>query len=65
MMILHDAMKTIQNGVFVFFLLRTQLVLLKKTTKNPDLKNRRVVFFLKNGFFSTLIIFQFFFVIFP
>jgi len=45
MMILHDAMKTIQNGVFVFFLLRTQLVLLKKTTKNPDLKNRRVVFF--------------------
>jgi len=30
MMILHDAMKTIQNGVFVCFLKKQKPVLLKK-----------------------------------
>jgi len=47
MVILHDAMKTIQIGVFVFFFLNKP-VSLKKT----DLKNPGGLFFLKRGFLN-------------
>ena len=49
MVILHDAIKTIQNGVFVFFF---------KNSKKNRIKKQAGCFFLKNGFFSTLIVFQ-------
>jgi len=47
MVILHDATKTIQNGVLAFFLKKIFF-------KNPK-KPGRVVFLRKNSFFSTLI----------
>jgi len=49
--ILHDAMKTIHNVVFVFF------------QKNKNLFHKKTD--LKKGFSSTLTIFQSFFEIFP
>ena len=69
MVILHDAIKTIQNKVFAFFskkrtktctFSKNEEKQIKKITKNPC----ELFFFLKNPFFSTLIIFQSFFVIF-
>jgi len=58
---LHDARKTIQNGIFVFKLKKNCFSKRKKTNwKEPG-----GLFFRKNGFFSPLIIFQSFFVIFP
>jgi len=67
--ILHDAIKTIQNGVFVFLLKNKNLFFFKKNKtpgfekkqKNPD----GLGFLKKLGFFSNLFIFQSFFVIFP
>jgi len=42
MVILHDAIKTIQNSVFAFFTKkRTKTCFLKKT-KNPDKKTKHV-----------------------
>jgi len=64
--ILHDAIKTIPNGVL--FLKKNKNLFPFKKNKTTGIKkskkNRRVVFFEKNGFFSTLIIFQSFFEIF-
>jgi len=67
MVILHNAIKTIQNGVFVFFFeKRTKTCFFSKNRKQPDFeKTRGLEFFEENGFFSTLTIFQSFFVIFP
>ena len=55
---LHDAMKTIQNGFLCIFLNHKNLFLFKNPPK-PNLKNKKPdgLFFFKNGFFSTLIIF--------
>ena len=61
MVTLHDAIKTIQNGVFVFFSKEHKPVSLKKN-KKTDLKNRRLfqkLFFLKPNYLSI------FFAIFP
>jgi len=59
MVILHNAIKTIQN---VFFLKNKNLLLFKK----PEFeKTGELEFFEEYGFFSTLTIFQSFFVIFP
>ena len=61
MVILDDAIKIVQNGVFPFSLKKEQiLVSFKKTQKNglfqKKQKNRWVVCFLKkNRFFSTLV----------
>ena len=66
MVILHDATKTIHNGVFAFFK-NKNLFFLKKTPgfvkkrKNPD----GLGFLRKLGFFSNLDIFQYFFCDFP
>jgi len=54
MVTLHDAIKTIQNGVFVFFSKEHKPVSLKKN-KKTDLKNRRLfqkLFFLKPNYLS-------------
>jgi len=56
MVILHDAIQTIQNGVFLFFFLKNKnLFLFEKPKKHffQTQKNRWVVF-LKPGFFQTL-----------
>jgi len=63
MMVLHDAIKTIQNGVCVFK--EQRLVSFIKNLKSRIKENTRAGFFKKPGFFSTLITFQVFFVIFP
>ena len=67
MVILHDAVKTIQNWVFVFFL-RTKTCFFFKKTENTRIKKKQKtdeLFFLKKlRFFSNLVIFQYF-VIFP
>jgi len=63
MVTLHDEIKTIQNGVFMFFQKRTKLISFQKKQKFRIKKDRRVVFLKNNGFFSTLT-FQSFFVIF-
>jgi len=61
MMILYDAIKTIQNRVFVFFLKkRAKTYLFKKTNKRKSFfsnpKNPGgLLFFEENGFFSTLL----------
>jgi len=64
MVILHDEIKTIQNGVFVLFFEKEKSVSFQKP-KQTDLKKHVGWFYLKNGFFSILVIFQPFFVIFP
>jgi len=47
-MILHDATKTIQNGVFVyFFKKKNKNLFFKKNNKKSDLKNWWVVCFFK------------------
>ena len=58
MVLLHDAVQTMHNGVFVFFL-RTKTCFFSYNPKNglKKQKNRWV------GFLSTLITFQSFFVI--
>jgi len=60
MMILYDAIKTIQNRVFVFFLKKEQKpIYLKKQTKESFFSNPKnpggLLFFEENGFFSTLL----------
>jgi len=57
MAILHDAIKTLQNGVFVF---RTKTRFFSKNPKYPDLKKRAGLFFLKRRFFSNMLIFNHF-----
>jgi len=51
MAILHDAIKTLQNGVFVFFL-KNKNPFLFKTPKYPDVKKTAGLFFLKKDGFS-------------
>ena len=51
MMVLHDAIKRIETGVFTFFLKERKLVSFKKKPKNPYLKEHEGVFFFKNPFF--------------
>jgi len=54
--VLHDGIKTIQNGPFQFSLKKEQnLVSFQKTYKMGLKKNRWVVFSRKPGFFSTLL----------
>jgi len=65
MVILHDAIKTIENGVFVLFFEEKKPVLFQKKPKPPGLKKRRLGFLKKLGFFANLVIFQSFCVIFP
>jgi len=67
MVILHDAINTIQNRVFVIFIKKNKNLLLLKKNKKKRLKNNKKTceLFFKTRFFSTLIIFQFSFVIFP
>jgi len=62
MVILHDAIKTIQNGVFVLFLITKTCFSSKK--KN-GFEETAGLSFKENGFFSTLIIFQSFVVVLP
>jgi len=62
MVILHDAIIIIENEIFV--------LIFEKIAKTCFFKkkngfNKQVGCFLKNGFFSTLIIFQSFSAIFP
>jgi len=66
MVILHNATKTIQNGVFVFFEKRTKTCFFSKKPKKNEFERRGgLEFFEENVFFSTLTIFQSFFGIFP
>jgi len=65
MVILHNAIKTIQNRIFVFFWKKNKKLFLYKKYKTTDLKKTRGLDLKKNGFFSTLTIFQSFFMIFP
>jgi len=51
--ILHDAIKTIQNGFFAFFYEQTPVSF--KKNKNIRIFKKRVFF---NGFFSTLFVFH-------
>jgi len=63
MVMLHDAIKTIQNGVFVFFL-KSKNLFFQKKQKHPDLERNektqvgcfffKLVFFLKPGYLSIL-----------
>jgi len=57
MVILHDAIKTIQKGVFVFFFKNKNLLLFNKKTKIL-IKKKVGCFFQNNDFFSNLIVFQ-------
>jgi len=54
MVILHDAMKTIQNGVFMFFLKKEQKLVFSYP-KKLLWKKSQVGCFFKPGFFSTLV----------
>jgi len=57
MVILHDGIKTIQNGFFLFSLKKEQnLVSLKKNSFFNPKKTRWVVFLKKSRFFSTLVV---------
>jgi len=60
MVILHDAIKTIENGVFAFFIKKNKNLFLFKKQKSSDLKikKKQVGCFFKNWFFSTPIVFQ-------
>ena len=51
MMILRDAIKTIQNGVFAFFKKNKNLFLKKNNKILTSEKNRRAVFFKKKRVF--------------
>jgi len=69
MVILHDAIKTIQNGILCFFK-EQKPASFQKTQNHPDLKKKRentggLGFKKKLGFFSNLVIFQSFFCDFP
>jgi len=52
MVILHDAIKTIENGVFAFFIKKNKNLFLFKKQKSSDLKIKksRWAVFLKTGF---------------
>jgi len=66
MVILHNAIKTIQSRAFVCFLKKEQKPVSLKKNKKPEFKiTGGLEFFEKNVFFSTLTVFQSFFVIFP
>jgi len=68
MVILHDAMKPIHIVFFVLFFKkekRTKACFLYKNKKKIIYKTGGLFSFQKNGFFSTLIILQSFFAIFP
>jgi len=66
MVTLHEAIKTIHNGVFVFFLNNKNLLLLKKT-KQSGFKTQKAggLLFLKKTGFSHPDCFSILFVIFP
>ena len=53
MVILHNAIKTIQNGVFMFFEKRMKTCFFKKKTKHATLKKQEGWNFLKTpGFYQ-------------
>ena len=60
MVILHDAIKTIHNGVLCLFFKKKEQkpVSLKKNKKIIRIEKTGGLFFEKNRFFSTLIIFE-------
>jgi len=59
MVILHNAIKTIQNGVFMFFEKRMKTCFFKKKKQKRDFeKTGGLEFFENTGFLSTLTIFQ-------
>jgi len=60
MVILHNSIKTIHNGVFVFFWKKNKYLFHFKNPEVNGLKNRNFEFFYKRCF-STLTIFQNFF----
>ena len=64
-MILHDEIKTIQNGGFVLFIKKEENLFLFKNPKQTDLKKQVDWVYLKNGCLLILVIFQPFVVIFP
>jgi len=41
MVVLHDAIKTIQNGVFMFFLKNSKNLFLQKKTQKPGFSQPR------------------------
>ena len=53
MVILHDAIKTIQNSVFVFFPKKKKSLFFFKKSENPDKKTKHVNCFFNPGFFNT------------
>ena len=65
MMILHDAIKTIQNGVFAFFKKNKNLFLKKNNKILTSEKNRRAVFLKKKRVFLNPDCLLMLFVIFP
>ena len=68
MVILHDVTKTIQNGVFAFFKNKNLFFLKKKQNTRICKETKKpwwVGVFKKTRDFSNLVIFQYFFVIFP
>jgi len=65
MVILHNAIKTIQNGVFVFFWKKNKNLFHLKKTKNTDWKTEGLNVFHKTVFFQPWLSLKTFFVIFP
>jgi len=65
MMILHDEIKTIQNRAFVLFIKKEEKSVSIQKTQKTELKKQVGWVYLKNGFFSILVIFQPFFEISP
>ena len=57
MVVFHDAIETIQK---FFYKKKNKNLFLFEKTKKLDEKDQVFSFFEKNGFFSTLIVFQFF-----
>ena len=64
-MILHDEIKTIQNRAFVLFIKKEEKSVSIQKTQKTELKKQVGWVYLKNGFFSILVIFQPFFEISP
>ena len=65
MVILHRAIKKIQNEVFVFFVQKEQKTVFIQKNKKIGWKKQVGCFSDKSGLFSTLIVFQSFFCYFP
>jgi len=61
MVILHDAIKTMENGIFAFFIKKEKKLYFQKTKKFGFKKTKKQVgCFFKKTVLSILIVFQFF-----